>query len=66
MVLFACWTLLCRVAILSAVDLNYRIQKHFALDFTDMRYMMQGLDGAASQSAYPSANVGSVGARIFF
>jgi hypothetical protein len=31
-----------------------------------MRYIMQGLDGATSQSAYPDANVVSIGARVWF
>jgi hypothetical protein len=47
-------------------NLDYRIVKHFALDVGYQRYIMHGLDGITSQSAYPSANVYSVGARVLF
>jgi hypothetical protein len=30
------------------------------------RYVTQGLDGATSQSAYPSANIFTIGATITF
>jgi hypothetical protein len=46
--------------------LDYRIVKHFAVDVGYQRYIMHGLDGITSQSAYPSANVYSVGGRILF
>jgi Protein of unknown function (DUF3570) len=49
-----------------SVDLSYRIQKHFSIDLGYSRYIMQGLDGATSQSAYPSANVYTIGGRIWF
>jgi hypothetical protein len=37
-----------------------------SFDASYYRYMMHGLDGVTSQSAYPSANVGSLGLRIWF
>jgi len=46
--------------------LTYRVQKHFSIDLGYSRYIMQGLDGATSQSAYPSANVYTIGGRIWF
>ena len=46
--------------------LTVRVQKHVSLDLNYMRYLMQGLDGLTSQSAYPVANVYSVGARVWF
>lgn len=49
-----------------SVALTYRIQKHVSLDVSYMRYVMQGLDGMTSQTAYPCANVYSIGARIWF
>jgi hypothetical protein len=48
-----------------SADLTYRVQKHFAVDVSYSRYIMQGLDGVTSQTAYPCANVLSLGARIF-
>lgn len=49
-----------------SADFTFRIQKHVSLDLSYMRYVMRGLDGATSQSAYPSASVYSIGARIWF
>ncbi len=46
--------------------LNYRVLKHFSIDLGYSRYIMQGLDGATSQSAYPSANIYTIGGRIWF
>ena len=48
------------------LNLDYRIAKHFAVDVGYQRYIMRGLDGITSQSAYPSANVYNVGGRILF
>lgn len=45
---------------------NLRVAKHFSLDASYMRYVMQGLDGVTSQTAYPTANVYSFGGRIIF
>ena len=48
------------------LSVTWRVAKYVSLDASYYRYMMQGLDGVTSQSAYPSANVGSVGLRIWF
>jgi hypothetical protein len=48
------------------LDVTWRFHKHASLDAGYMRYVMQGLDGKTSQSAYPSANVFTIGARIWF
>ncbi|HEV2453325.1 MAG TPA: DUF3570 domain-containing protein [Verrucomicrobiae bacterium] len=49
-----------------SVDLTYKVIKQFYLDLAYSRYIMRGLDGITSQSAYPSANVFSFEGRIFF
>ena len=48
------------------VNLTWRVHKNVSLDAGYLRYAMRGLDGATSQSAYPSAHVFTVGARIWF
>ena len=48
------------------VRVTYKIQRHVSLDAGYMRYVMNGLDGVTSPSAYPSANVFSIGARLWF
>ena len=48
------------------LSLTWRVAKHVSFDASYYRYIMRGLDGETSQSAYPSANVGSVGLRIWF
>jgi len=48
------------------LSLSYRIQKHISVDLSYDRYIMQGLDGVTSQTAYPSANILSAGFRILF
>lgn len=45
---------------------SWRVAKHLSFDASYYRYMMQGLDGRTSQSAYPSANIGSLGLRVWF
>jgi hypothetical protein len=45
--------------------LTWRMQKHVSLDAGYQRYVMKGLD-RTSPSAYPSANIFSVGARVWF
>jgi len=50
----------------TGVSITWRVHKHFSLDATYLRYVMQGLDGVTSQSAYPSANLISFGARVWF
>ncbi len=49
-----------------SLNLNYRLVKHFSVDLDYKRYVMKGVDGITSQSAYPSANVYSIGGRIWF
>ena len=50
----------------TGVTITWRIIKHLSFDASYMRYVMRGLDGVTSQSAYPSANVFSLGLRIWF
>ena len=47
-------------------NLVVKATKWLSFDVTYKRYIMQGLDGVTSQSAYPTANVFTVGARAFF
>jgi hypothetical protein len=49
-----------------SVTLTYRVVKWVSIDVTYSRYIMEGLDGVTSQSAYPSANVYSLGGRFWF
>ena len=50
----------------TGVSITWRVHKHFSLDATYLRYVMKGLDGVTSQSAYPAANLISFGARVWF
>ncbi len=50
----------------TGITFTWRVQKHLSLDASYMRYVMRGMDGITSQSAYPSANVFSAGLRIWF
>jgi len=50
----------------TGVTVTWRVWKHLSLDASYMRYIMRGLDGVTSQSAYPAANVFNVGARVWF
>jgi hypothetical protein len=50
----------------AGATITWRVQKHLSIDLSYMHYVMQGLDGVTSQSAYPTANVVSVGARVWF
>ncbi len=51
-----------------SVGLNLKVKatEWLAFDASYRFYTMQGLDGVTSQTAYPSANVFTVGARISF
>jgi hypothetical protein len=49
-----------------SANLSYRPCKYFMIDVGYSRYIMQGLDGVTSASAYPSANVYTIGGRILF
>lgn len=48
------------------LSLTWRVARHVSFDASYYRYLMRGLDGVTSRSAYPSANIGSVGLRIWF
>jgi len=48
------------------LKVTYRIQQHVSLDAGYQRYVMEGLDGITSQSAFPSANVFTIGLRLWF
>lgn len=48
------------------ITLMWRIHKHLSFDLSYARYLMRGLDNITSSSAYPSANIYTVGARIWF
>jgi len=48
------------------VDITWRISQYVSLDAGYMRYVMAGLDGVTSQSAYPEANLFTMGLRLWF
>lgn len=48
------------------VELSARVTDWLSLDLAYKRYDMRGLDGVTSQSAYPKANIVTVGARLWF
>lgn len=48
------------------INVSWRVHKHISLDASYKRYIMEGLDGVTSSTAYPSANVFTVGARLWF
>jgi len=48
------------------LSLNWKIRDWLSLDVAYQRYVMQGLDGITSPTAYPKANVFTIGARIWF
>jgi len=48
------------------VELSGRVTDWLTIDVAYKRYEMRGLDGVTSQSAYPKANVVTVGARLWF
>jgi Protein of unknown function (DUF3570) len=48
------------------IDLTWRVHKNVSIDASYMRYIMEGLDGVTSQSAYPEANLFSLGLRVWF
>jgi hypothetical protein len=50
----------------AGLTVTWRVYKHLSLDASYLRYVMRGLDGVTSQSAYPSANIISIGCRIWF
>jgi hypothetical protein len=50
----------------AGVSLNWKIEDWLSLDVAYQRYVMKGLDGITSPTAYPSANVFTIGARVWF
>ncbi|HTL59265.1 MAG TPA: DUF3570 domain-containing protein [Candidatus Limnocylindrales bacterium] len=48
------------------VDLSAKITEWFSVNASYMRYAMYGLDNVTSSSAYPKANVVTIGASIWF
>src|SRR5262249_46495077 len=48
------------------VEASARLTDWLTLDLAYKRYDMRGLDGVTSQSAYPKANIVTVGARLWF
>ncbi len=48
------------------LSLNWKIRDWLSVDAAYQRYAMSGLDGVTSQTAYPSANVFTIGARVWF
>ena len=60
------WRLSEMQTITAGINIMVKATEWLTFDVSYKRYMMQGLDGVTSQSAYPSANVFAIGARIFF
>jgi hypothetical protein len=50
----------------AGINVMVKATKWLIFDASYKRYVMQGLDGVTSQTAYPSANVFTIGARILF
>jgi hypothetical protein len=48
------------------VSVTVKATKWLTLDASYKRYLMEGLDGVTSPTAYPAANVFTLGARFFF
>ena len=48
------------------VSASIKLKEWFWLDVGYKRYVMDGLDGETSSTAYPKANIVSVGARLWF
>jgi hypothetical protein len=48
------------------VTVTWKVREWLWLDAAYKRYVMQGLDDKTSSTAYPSANVVTVGARLWF
>lgn len=48
------------------IEISARLLNWLTLDVGYKRYEMRGLDGVTSQSAYPQANIVTVGARLWF
>ena len=50
----------------AGINVMVKVTKMFTIDASYKRYVMQGLDGVTSQTAYPSANVFTIGGRLLF
>ncbi|MBP9902499.1 MAG: DUF3570 domain-containing protein [Verrucomicrobia bacterium] len=50
----------------AGINLAVKATKWLTFDASYKRYITQGLDGITSQTAYPAANVFTIGARILF
>ena len=48
------------------INVSVKATKWLSFDASYKRYIMEGLDGVTSQTAYPSANVFTIGARLWF
>jgi len=48
------------------VNVSWKLKEWLSIDAGYRRYVMNGLDGITSSTAYPKANVYSMGARIWF
>jgi len=48
------------------LEASVRVTDWLTLDEAYKRYEMRGLDGVTSQSAYPKANIVTIGARLWF
>jgi hypothetical protein len=46
--------------------ISWRLGRYMSVDASYLRYVMEGLDGVTSPSAYPSANVYTAGLRVWF
>jgi hypothetical protein len=50
----------------TGVTITWRVAKYLSLNAGYSRFIMRGLDGVTSESAYPSANVFSLGGSVYF
>jgi len=50
----------------AGVEMSARVRPWLTIDLAYKRYEMYGLDGVTSPSAYPKANIVTVGARLWF
>jgi len=48
------------------VNLNLKLKEWLWIDLSYQRYVMKGLDGVTASSAYPEANITTIGARLWF
>jgi hypothetical protein len=50
----------------AGVEISAKVTDFLSLDFGYKRYAMYGLDNVTSSSAYPKANIFTIGARLWF